>query len=426
MVWSPDDVVWETGDVIKFSPGAVHDKLSGHYPDKVLGWVRDAKWSSPEDVPLKQIDMARRPGGRDMKKVRGMARAIKDGKKMDPIFLVETPGDGPYVIADGYHRALAHQHAGKPTISAHVGVVDDEDGPWDRAMHDAKLNKVGPKGYEHNWVFVGVPGAGGRVFHPHHGHGTVNEHRGDSVSVHFDSGHKADFAAGHGHGEPKLQPRPEHFDDSSFSTAPNWKRVEIRGGKPGKMVYQAGQRVPEGLPTELVTETRRMTFGGIHSRVSKILRSGRVPTDDDTTTMNTGTIAEYPVSLGDVVRKMDQAIERGQLSEDTELWRTMQLTGTEVGEFVPGFEYGDLAYTSTAMQRSGAQLVADAKHKHQKKTGTLDPGKQWAMFRILARKGQHVTYADTHNKIREIILPRGSKFRVVDVAQDGTISVVLS
>lgn len=73
-----------------------------------------------------------------------------------------------------------------------------------------KLNKVGPKGYEHNWVFVGVPGVGGRVFHPQHGHGSVASHDGKSVAVHFDSGHKADFVAGHRHGEPRLEPTADH------------------------------------------------------------------------------------------------------------------------------------------------------------------------------------------------------------------------
>lgn len=198
--WVPNSMV------TKFAPGKVHDTLSDHYPDKVLDWVKDAAWSDPTEIKLKHIDMARRPGGRDMSKVRSMAREIKAGKQMKPIYLVDTPSAPPLVIADGYHRALAHQHAGKQTILAHVASVDEEHGPWDRAMHDAKLNKVGPKGYEHNWVFVGVPGAGGRVFHPQHGHGTVADHKGDSVAIHFDSGHKADFAAGHGSGPPRLEP----------------------------------------------------------------------------------------------------------------------------------------------------------------------------------------------------------------------------
>lgn len=181
--------------VTKFSPGKVHDKLSDHYPDKVLDWVKQAAWSDPTEIKLKHIDMARRPGGRDMKKVRGMAKAIRAGKKMDPIYLVDTPSAPPMAIADGYHRALAHQHAGKQTIMAHVASVDEEHGPWDRAMHDAKLNKVGPKGYVHGWIFVGPQAVGGRVFNSEHGHGRVASHGDSHVDVHFDNGHKESYRA---------------------------------------------------------------------------------------------------------------------------------------------------------------------------------------------------------------------------------------
>lgn len=188
--------------VAKFSAERVHSKLSEHYPGRVLNWVTDAKWSAAEQVPLKDIDLARRPGGRNMKKVRGMARALKEGKDLGPIFLVDTPDGGAYTIADGYHRALAHQHAGKQTIQAHIGVVNEDTGPWDREMHDAKLNKVGPKGYIHGWIYVGPQDVGGRVFHHQHGPGTVVSHevtpgkkvRG-GVRVQFDNGHTEEYQA---------------------------------------------------------------------------------------------------------------------------------------------------------------------------------------------------------------------------------------
>lgn len=66
----------------------------------------------------------------------------------------------------------------------------------------AKLNKVGPKGYIHGWIYVGPQAPGSRVFHPEHGHGTVNSHELDpgkkvrgTVDVHFDSGEKHSFRA---------------------------------------------------------------------------------------------------------------------------------------------------------------------------------------------------------------------------------------
>lgn len=59
------------------------------------------------------------------------------------------------------------------------------------------VTKVGPKGYIHGWIFVGVPGVGARVFHPHHGHGTITSHDGGHVGVKFDKGHEASFQARH-------------------------------------------------------------------------------------------------------------------------------------------------------------------------------------------------------------------------------------
>ena len=122
--------------------GRVRSYLGEHYPAKVLGWVADADWTGPTKVPLADIDMARRPGGRDPAKVRAIAAAVADGETLDPVVLVRTPGQELLQIADGYHRTLGREHAGKKRVLAYVGEVGSDEGPWDRAMHDAKLNKT--------------------------------------------------------------------------------------------------------------------------------------------------------------------------------------------------------------------------------------------------------------------------------------------
>ena len=129
------------------SVNKIKAKLSEHYPDKVLDWVDEADWHGPMDVNLHDIHMARRPGGRDPKKVQGIADAIDEGKAMDPVFLVMTPDfdttddETKLKIADGYHRTLGFQKSSLDTINAYVAVVKDTEGPWDKTMHDAKLNK---------------------------------------------------------------------------------------------------------------------------------------------------------------------------------------------------------------------------------------------------------------------------------------------
>ena len=129
----------EKGDAAGVKDEA-YDKLKQNYPEDTLGWAKDAKWSKQDGVDLKDIDMARRPGGRDMGKVNGIAGDVKDGKKTDRVHLVRTPNGKKLKIADGYHRTLGHLKAGAGKVDAYVADVQDDNGPWDREMHDKKLN----------------------------------------------------------------------------------------------------------------------------------------------------------------------------------------------------------------------------------------------------------------------------------------------
>lgn len=70
----------------------------------------------------------------------------------------------------------------------------------------AELLKVGPKGYEHGWVFVGVPGVGARIHHPEHGPGVVTRHNKKTMGARFDKGHEAAFEHA-----PETPDPGEHF-----------------------------------------------------------------------------------------------------------------------------------------------------------------------------------------------------------------------
>jgi hypothetical protein len=121
----------------------VHEYLKQNYPEDCLEWAKDCDWKD-KTVSLAKIQMARRPGGaREMDKVKGIAEAVKQGKPMERVVLVKTP-DGKVKIADGYHRTLGHDHAGKKTIEAVIAEVKEHKGPWDKEMHEKKLNK-GPQ-----------------------------------------------------------------------------------------------------------------------------------------------------------------------------------------------------------------------------------------------------------------------------------------
>lgn len=116
----------------------VYGKLKEHYPEDVLQWVKEADWDL-KTVPLSEINMARRPGGRNMGKVEGIAEAVRNGEKMDPVVLVQQ-SNGKYQVADGYHRTLGFDRAGKDEIKAYIASGVGDDGPWDEEMHAKKLN----------------------------------------------------------------------------------------------------------------------------------------------------------------------------------------------------------------------------------------------------------------------------------------------
>lgn len=136
----------EASDVVDTARGddlttKVHAYLARNYPERVLGWVDDATWRLDPAVPLSRIKMARRPGARDQDKVEGIADAVKAGKSMEPVVLVDT-GEEQLEIADGYHRTAAFERAGRKTIAAYVATGVGRHGPWEQDMHEAKLNRA--------------------------------------------------------------------------------------------------------------------------------------------------------------------------------------------------------------------------------------------------------------------------------------------
>lgn len=90
---------------------------------------------------------------------------------------------------------------------------------------DPDVVKVGPKGYIHGWIFVGAPGVGAEVFHPHHGKGVVTRHDGKHATVRFQNGETRSFEAREGKGSGKLTERAKvpHVDQEE-------KKTPLKGG----------------------------------------------------------------------------------------------------------------------------------------------------------------------------------------------------
>jgi hypothetical protein len=108
--------------------------------------------------------------------------------------------------------------------------------------------KVGPKGYVHGWIYVGPQAAGSRVFHPHHGHGTVAHSDASHAHVEFDSGAKHSFDAAH-----RPTATAHHFEPRNVR--PVRQRVTSPNGK---------------LQGSLSTEERRTLDAGVKAAKSKM------------------------------------------------------------------------------------------------------------------------------------------------------------
>lgn len=110
-----------TGDLATI----VHRYLLRSYPSADVTWVLDRRidWEYDPDVPLAELDMGRRPGGRNEQKVAAIASAVEQGASMDPAVFVEfeTPDPAGLNVADGFHRTLGVQHAGKDAVPGFVG-----------------------------------------------------------------------------------------------------------------------------------------------------------------------------------------------------------------------------------------------------------------------------------------------------------------
>lgn len=137
----------------------VYNYLKKNYPKSTLGWVDDVKWER-KHVSLSDIQMDRRPGGaREQEKLKNIESAFRSNEKMEPVVLVKLP-NGKVKIADGYHRTLGCKRAEKENIDAWIGTVSEDKGPWDKEMHEKKLNtgSPAPKQETEKVAFVGAIG----------------------------------------------------------------------------------------------------------------------------------------------------------------------------------------------------------------------------------------------------------------------------
>jgi hypothetical protein len=122
------------GDLAKI----VYTYLLRSYPEKAVEWVKTGNWEYDPKVKLSDINMARRPGGRNPQKVNDISGSLKQGASMDPLVLIERQDQSEYKydIADGWHRTLGAKDAGWDEVPAFIGTGMDDTADWGLQMQD--------------------------------------------------------------------------------------------------------------------------------------------------------------------------------------------------------------------------------------------------------------------------------------------------
>ena len=112
---------------------AVLGQLRKQWAPADLALVGKGDWSYDPAFPMKKVNAARRPGGRNPTIVAGKEAALNIGAPIPPIVLVHTKviGKPGYEPIDGWHGAKAAENAGLKRIPAYVGEGDPD---WTTAI----------------------------------------------------------------------------------------------------------------------------------------------------------------------------------------------------------------------------------------------------------------------------------------------------
>jgi len=105
---------------------AVEAQMRENFPDDALTWMREAKWSGPHQIPLRDIDFSDRKewsAYKEPDRVKHFERLIEDGEDFNPPVLVRMTGKKRLRIVDGHHRGLAYYNKGLPLKEGWIGDI---------------------------------------------------------------------------------------------------------------------------------------------------------------------------------------------------------------------------------------------------------------------------------------------------------------
>lgn len=231
--------------------------------------------------------------------------------------------------------------------------------------------KVGPKGYIHGWVFVGVPGVGAEVYHPHHGRGKVTAHDGKGVTVAFDKGTTHRFTA------RPVAGAQHHFEPRSGNTAEHGHLAD-RVARDPKAIAGLKDDELKGVDKELTDRAAALGHPGRVTKTHQKVKDEIARRGDDKAEANRQHVASRMANAETIVGQREALARRTGKKKDIE----HAIAGhEEIAHNARGADMTDIADRHTAAAdklredypdggkkpRSGKQtltaLVEDAKAK---------------------------------------------------------------
>lgn len=272
---------------------AVMAQMRENYPPKALGWMKDAQWSGPVDVPLDDIDfddIDRWAASHDKARVKHFRKKLRRGEPVKPAVAVQEPGGDKVKIIDGHHRSLAARKEGQP-VRAYVGTVDADGGPWDETHvwqhhHGADpankaavtdLDKVrlppGPRDWKehpwsHGWVWHGPTAIGTTIDHKSFGKGHVTGTTKTRIKVMFPDGKERTFphAVGVAAGKP-AERKPRVAGEPKALEVPATPRAEVPKRAP------SAPKEPPAPKKSVQAKSSVSDFTGNYAHRQKALKS---------------------------------------------------------------------------------------------------------------------------------------------------------
>jgi len=256
------------------------------------------------------------------------------------------------------------------------------------------LMKAGKEGYIHGWVCVNPP-CGKKhdlVSHADHGIGMIDDVDADgNLHAVFTNGTAGILGSSGDSKEVEARLKEKAAEDAERRKQSAPKRFQVKKNKP-------------------LTQAERMSIDGYTSEAGN-----RVYNDS----LRAG---QKPMAHHD---DLDSAISKHTADEDGVVYRGMALP--EHLDLSPGTEFTDHGYMSTSEDRKIAEDFAHMRATGKTPAGLLDAdgakvfGGKPVVMRIRVKKGDHAMRGD--NSVKEIILPRGQRYRVTSADPDGVVDL---